>query len=207
MTFEITHWLPLIATLIAGIFALSQIRANNITNARIRWLENLKNLVTDFLAESKTLQLKRGVNKGILNRGVGEKMPEAVTQSLNKINESVFDHLKLIEAKHDLIKLNLNPKETLHLKLEELLDAYMLYFNQIPAIEKSEDYDALLRKLDAYSDTLILMIRFIMKLEWEKTKRSFISRNWYMEFGKGKLLLSEALNLQILPERKAGAIL
>lgn len=174
------------------IFCIISIRSNNITNARIKWLENLKQVLTDFLSECKILLLKKGVNKGINEQRSKDYIPEAVVSVLNKINESTIEHLKIIESKHDLIKLNLNPKEALHLKLEALLDAYMVNFNQIPTTEKSEDYNALLRRLDAYSDTLVLLIRFIMKLEWEKTKRSFIYRKWYMEFGKGKALLFEA---------------
>ena len=76
MNEEITRWLPLLATLVAGIFALSQIRSNNITNARIQWLQNLKQVLTDFLSECLSLQLKEGLSKGINERGEKAKIPE-----------------------------------------------------------------------------------------------------------------------------------
>lgn len=201
MNEEITRWLPLLATLVAGIFALSQIRSNNITNARIKWLENLKQVLTDFLSECFILQMKEGLSKGINERGEKAKIPETSMAYLNKINESTIEHLRIIESKHDLIKLNLNPKEDLHQKLETLLDNYMDLFNKIPAQKSTDEYNALLRKMSAHSDTIVLLIRYIMKLEWEKTKRPYLSRKWYMNFGKGRVTLHEALCLSLLPER------
>ncbi len=203
MNKEITQWLPLLVTIVAGIFALSQIKSNNITNARIKWLENLKQVLTDFLSECTILQLKEGVSKGIYEKGQKTPVSDNTLAYLNKINESTIEHLKIIESKHDLIKLNLNPKEILHQKLEKLLDDYMELFNKIPEKKTTEDYNALTRKMGAYSDTLVLLIRFIMKLEWEKTKRTFIFRKWYMKFGNGKKMLIEASNIKLLPERQA----
>lgn len=199
---KLTMWLPLALSLIAGVSALTQIRSNNITNARIKWLENLKQLLSDLLSESITLQLKEGVSKGVDERGMKEKISSSAQAYIDKINESIIEHLKTIEAKHALIKLNLNPEELLHQKLESILDYYMEFFNKIPIHTSTENYNALLRTMGAHSDTLVLLIRYIMKLEWEKTKRSYLSRFWYMHFGSGKRIHKMALSLKLLPERK-----
>jgi hypothetical protein len=201
MNQEITPWLPLIVVLVAGIFALFQIKSNNITNARIKWLENLKQVLTDFLSECTILQLKEGVSKGINEMGQKAEISEITLLYRNKLNESTIEHLKIIESKHDLIKLNLNPKEVLHQKLEELLDNYMKLFNEIPEKKTVEEYNALIRKMESHSDTLVLLSRYIMKLEWEKTKRTYLLKKWYMKFGQGKEILWEALELKLLPER------
>jgi hypothetical protein len=199
MNEEITRWLPLLVTTVAGIFALSQIRSNNITNSRIKWLENLKQVLTDFISESTILQLKEGVSKGIAVSSQIVKVSETTQAYLDKINESTLEHLKVIESKHNLIKLNLNPKESLHQKLEALLDDYMDLFNEIPTQKTLDNYNLLIRKMSAHSDTIILLIRYVMKLEWEKTKRPYLSRIFYMKYGKGKEILIEALNLNLLP--------
>ena len=198
---KLIQWLPLLVTFTAGMFALFQIRSNNITNARIRWLENLKQVLTEFLSECATLQLKKGVSKEIDERGKEAPVPEAAQVYYNKISEETIDHLKTIEAKHDLIKLSLNPKEEVHQKLDKLLDEYMELFNKIPTPHTTQDYNALLRKMSAYSNTIVLLVRYIMKLEWEKTKRLYLSRYIFMNFGKGERLLAEALGLKFLPER------
>ncbi len=201
MSDNVTKWIPLLVVILAGIFALFQIRSNNITNARIKWLENLKQLVADFLSELTILQLKESMSKAINLRGETERIPQEAADFSSKLSQSIIDHLKFIELKHDLIKLNLNPKEILHKKLEYLLDSYMLLFNKIPSENIIENLTKLIRSLRAHSDTMILLVRYIMKLEWEKTKRSYFSRKWYMGFGKGKKILEEALNLSLLPER------
>jgi hypothetical protein len=199
MNDEITRWLPLLVASLTGVFALLQIRSNNITNARIKWLENLKQVLTDFISESTIFQLKEGVSRGIEQSSQLIKPSENTQVYLNKINESIIEHLKIIESKYNLIILNLNPKENLHKKLETLLDEYMNLFNQIPTQKSLENYNLLTRKMSAHSDTIILLIRYVMKLEWEKTKRSYFSRIFYMKFGKGKKILIEALNLKLLP--------
>lgn len=198
MNQEITRWLPLLVVTVAGFFALSQIKSNNITNARIKWLENLKQVLTDFISESSSFQFKEGISIGISKNNPKAEISEYAQSFLNKITESTIDHLKIIESKHDLIKLNLNPKEILHQKLEILLDEYMEMFNQIPSQNKINDYTVLIRKMSAHSHTIILLARYIMKLEWEKTKRSYFSRIFYMKFGNGKNILHEALNLNLL---------
>ena len=77
---EIIRWLPLIVAILTGIFALSQVRSNNITNARIKWLENLKQVLTDFISECAIYQIKEGVSKGI----------EQSCQNTN-VNENIKD--------------------------------------------------------------------------------------------------------------------
>ncbi len=201
MEANIIQFIPLIVAFTAGGFALLQIRSNNITNARLKWLDNLKQILTEFLAECAILQLKQGLTTGIDERRQFAPISDSTQTYYNKITESIIEHLKLIDSKYDLIKLNLNPKESLHLKLEKLLDNYMDLFNEMPKHETTESYNALIRKMSAYSDTIVLLVRYIMKLEWEKTKRHNISRLYFMKLSKGKTLLSEALELKLLPER------
>lgn len=201
MNEEITRWLPLLATLIAGIFALFQIRSNNITNARIKWLENLRRIFTEFLSECMILQFEEGLAKQITAQDASTKVGDSTLAYLNKINESYLEHLKIIDSKYHLIKLNLNPKEDLHQKLESLLDNYMRLLNKIPTQKSVGDYYALLQKMSPHSDRIVLLIRYIIKLEWEKTKRPYLSRKWYMKFGNGKKILHEALCLNLLPEK------
>lgn len=193
---EIIKWLPLIIAFIAGSYALHQIRSNNITNARIKWLDNLKTLISDFFSECADLIIKENISNEINERRKSEPINERMEAQLNRINESLLDHFKMINSKHDLIKLNLNPKEELHQKFESLFDAYMALLNKIPTSKNTyEELGVLIKKMDTYSDVLILLTRYILKLEWEKTKRSYFFRKYYMKFGKGKNLLKEALVL------------
>lgn len=189
---DLTKWLPLIAVVITGFFALKQIRTNNITNARIKWLEVVKTLITDFFAESSILTIKKGVEKHINKmRSIGHN-PNDAEAFAKEVGNDTLDHLKIIEIKYDLIKLNLNPKEDLHTNFEKILDIYMSKINQIP-IKEGEEYRQLSQEMSKCYDKLLLLARYIMKLEWEKTKRQTLSFAWYMRFGKGKSIRKEAL--------------
>lgn len=198
---ELIKWSPLLGVIIAGSFAIFQIKANNVTNARIKWLDNLKQVVTDFLSEGAIIQLKHGIQKEIDERGVENEISKDAKDFSLQLIKDLLEHLKLIELKYNLIVINLNPKEPLHQKLEKHLKDYMDLFNEMPLKKKSNDHKALMRTLEAHSDTLSLLIRYTIKLEWERTKRTSCNWRWYKKCGKGKGILDEALNLELLPER------
>jgi hypothetical protein len=201
---KIIQWLPLIIAFVAGSFALYQIRSNNITDSRLKWLDNLKQVITDFISEITTVQLKNGILTDINERrGTSNATTsQNVTEYFNTLTESIIEHLKIVEAKYHLIIFAINPKEELHIKFQNLLDDYMKLFNQLPLKKNIEDYNALIRKMEAYSDTIVLLARLIMKIEWEKIKKSYLPRLYYMKIGNGKHLLKEALEIKLLPERQ-----
>lgn len=197
MKLDNLSWLPL-AAIVTGFFALKQIRSNNITNARIKWLDNLKTLIADFFAECDTLTYKEVASFGVNERRKLDPKNETAQKLHDDLSLELIDALRIIAIKHDLIKLNLNPKEPLHIKFEKLLDGYMGIFNTIPKTKKdSEDFKMIARNLNKHSEVLLLLARFICKLEWEKTKRGFLSRAWFFKIGKGNQLLREALALEI----------
>ncbi|HMG81460.1 MAG TPA: hypothetical protein VK559_00360 [Ferruginibacter sp.] len=193
-----TDWLPLIIVFAAGGLTLQQIRSNNITNSRIKWLENLKQLTSEFFSECTTLIIKEGISGAIDRLRKTIAIPDNAESYYSKITDSLIDHLKIVNLKHDLIKLNLNPKEPLHIKFEKILDSYMGFFNKIPSVKQSEnDYKELVQTMDSHYKLLVRLTRHIMKLEWEKTKRSYVSSIYYVRYGEGKKLLEEALSLDL----------
>lgn len=181
---------------IAGFFALAQIKANNITNARIRWLENFRTLISDFFAECTIVLMKKGIEKGIEEESRITEKTESIKAFLNRINESKIEHLRVVNLKYDLIRMNLNPKEKLHRKFELLLSDYIGLFNKIPIAD--DNYSDLVKSMDRSNEKLILLVRFMMKLEWDKAKKSYLCRVYYMNFGKGKKYLTEAMLLNWL---------
>ena len=73
---QYSQWFPIFFVFIAGFFALHQIRSNNITNARIKWLDNLKLSVADFFSEATGLLMKEGVARAINLRRQNEPNKE-----------------------------------------------------------------------------------------------------------------------------------
>jgi|GEM_PF-3264309 len=199
MNLSFIQLLPLIITFVAGSFALWQIRSNNVTNARIKWLDNFKQIITDFIAEICILQMKDGIITGLeeLSASTSMPLPTGAQKYIDNYQGSIQDHLKVIEQKYYLLKLNLNPKEELHTKLEMLLEAHVAIVNRIPLAKNKKEHDQLTREMRPYTDCMTLLTRHIMKLEWEKIKRPLPSRVYYFRFGKGKLLKKEATGLAI----------
>jgi hypothetical protein len=191
---EFIQWAPLIVALIAGLFALMQIRLNNITNARIRWLDALRQLVADFSSEVISLSIKMGVIShvdALRESGHHSNLAEEFTKALN--GEKI-PQLQRIQLKYDLIRLNLNPKEEIHIQMETILDRYMDMINEIP-IKEGEELHKLNVDMRVGYEKLILISRLVMKLEWEKAKQVPF-RYWvFMKCGLGKTIKQEALSI------------
>jgi len=198
---EIKIAVSVFVVLLGGFFALTQIRANNITNARIKWFESLRTLLTEFFTASFDLQMKEGVYSGIEERRHLVPITQSTENYLQSIKESSIERLTAFEHKYNLLLLQLNPKEPLHIKLEKLITEYTHLHNKIPSSRSQIDFIKLSRTLEAYSDTILLLSRFMLKIEWDKTKRNGLQRWYYMKIGKGRKLLREAINMPLKPER------
>jgi len=193
---QYSQWLPIFVVFIAGFFALHQIRSNNITNARIKWLDNLKLSVADFFSEATGLLMKEGVARAINLRRQNEPNKEQHQLDYDKMNHSVMEHLQAIELKYSLLKLNLNPKEKLHVNFEKLLESFMDLINKIPDISDNE-FRSLLHEITICNSKLIEISRYVIKLEWERTKRSYLSRLYYKNLGKGRKLMNEGIDITL----------
>jgi hypothetical protein len=184
-------WIPLIGVLIAGTSALRQIRSNNITNAKLKWLENFKIIVSDFLSESSTLVWRSNMCNDIFERIKTQPNKEAELYA-NKLQEALVENIKVVDLKYYLVKLALDPKEKIHIKFEQMLNQYMDVLNKVP-LSDSAERKKITKRLREYSENFILINRYITKLDWEKTKRNDLSFLYYIKIGKGKKILKEAL--------------
>ncbi|HTB99400.1 MAG TPA: hypothetical protein VK705_01835 [Ferruginibacter sp.] len=191
------NWISSIpfATLAAGIFALWQIRSNNITNAKLRWLDNFKTVVSEFLSEGSTLVFKSNVCSGLFEK-IKTHPNEEAEKYANKLHQELLEDIKMVDLKYYLVKLALDPKEKVHSNFELMLTQYIVVLNMTPL--SNEDERLLITKqLRNYSENFISLNRYITKLEWEKIKRNDLSRWYYTKFGEGKKLLNEALLVQL----------
>lgn len=203
MVNSILPWLALVIAILTGLFTIYQVRYNNITNSRIKWLDNFKQLISNFFSECLSLTMKMAFlqkNYGELYlQPTGEKMKFDKKENYG----SIVEHIKLIENTNHLIKLSLDPTEAVHLKFEGLLDSYVYCLKSLPRKMKNhEEFMELLKKMSRQSDTLVELTRYITQLEWEKINRSYLSRQYYMHAGKGKKIYEKAMNLEAKPANK-----
>lgn len=155
---KMAGFIPVIAALIAGIVALKQARLNNISAARIKWLENLKVLIGECIRLTSSFLIFNQVIRKSSNVDDDIKHEHA-----RKFIDSLHDLLQEMSKNVMLISLNLNKSEILPqillLKLTELMGS----LGQI----QNEDF---------LSQTSLLLMQIedisshILKIEWEKTK-------------------------------------
>lgn len=180
----------IIAALVTGFLAVNQIRINNITNARLKWLEDLKKLVTDFYSDCSVLSVNSGILKGF-DYSTDKKRDDKLREFQHDFIKEIVGLVKKIDNKYELIRLHLNPYEEAHILFEKQLVDYMKLINVLPTIKDLNEFVPIAAKMRSNTDFSMKVLRGIMKLEWEKTKHPIWYKIYYVRFGNGKKILDQ----------------
>lgn len=146
--------------LLAGLIALYQVKANVISNARIKWIDEFKTNVSEFISSTN-----ESLYAYDLHLKVDKAEKEYFIMAYIATNKShVFENK---------IRLNLNLQEPLHVSIGTQLDnVKKIMNNQKLKVEEKEDLVAQeFHHLASFTSKMI-------KLEWEKSKKMFYSRWW-----------------------------
>lgn len=133
---------------------LEQVRANNISNARITWLNELRKLLVEFLS-SCTVYLECILSENKY-KALDEKVPVDLLREIDKAKD---DSRKYLAS----ILLFLNPEDKLHKELELLL----LEFLRNDTEPNKDIYGELLERI-------ITKARELLKETWEQAKNETI---------------------------------
>lgn len=161
-----------------------QVRANNISSARIKWINELRPLMANFLLSSATLKRSSKLlskykdDDGELNllniEDVEEK--KQAEKVFEKLNSSYADADKIYAS----IRLFLNPVEDLHSNFINKVDAFLQQIlNQFLNTEGSDGFEE--ESISGYQ--LELLAQEILKEAWEqaKTETGFYKENQNLE--------------------------
>lgn len=151
-------WGPIITivvALIAALFALFQARSNTIAQARIKWIEELKDNISKFCDAS-----------------VSTAYYFEMSNNLHKKDktESKYYYEKYLKSNSDVIilsnkiKITLNPYETKH---KEIIDIVKKIENYM----KTPDNNISQIKIEEYLFDIDLLCQDIIKEEWQKSKK------------------------------------
>ncbi|MEJ8818771.1 hypothetical protein [Lacibacter sp. H407] len=134
---------------------LAQIRANNISKARIDWIQNLRAVLSTFFANAaeassliEDMKLAKAKNK---------------TDEVLKVYESFTHILFKMKEQDNQIQLMLNPTNQNHQNLINSMDAYIEYLFRIDGEQDKKAQEELSGKV--ISDS-----RKVIKEAWEKAK-------------------------------------
>jgi CRISPR/Cas system CSM-associated protein Csm2 small subunit len=155
------YFAPILLTLLAGSIALLQVKGNNISAARVEWVEHLRVAASELISEVEILneQLRE------VKEFIAEKK---IKQSENAFRKATSDTKKLRALLYK-VKLYLSPEDPKHKQLDQKLDEYTRVF--------VEDYDQIdnLEKLETLSDSFVAMMKSVLKEAWEDAKSTKIS--------------------------------
>lgn len=148
--------------LLAGLIALYQVKANVISSARIKWIEDFKNNVAEYIAST---------NEALFAFELHHRSEDKnETQFYDKCY-SAMNKAHIIENK---IRLNLNMTEKLHISIDSDLDKIKkLIENKGGKLTKQDEDQINLLFLSLAENT-----SRSLKIEWEKSKKMFYSRWW-----------------------------
>ncbi len=149
--------------LIAALIALHQVKSNIISSARITWIENLRNSISEYtIGASNCIVLL----KNMLSKCDGKSKEEAFKIIENDYS-IYFKEMKETDVLANKILLYLNSKEELHREIEELIKKISKNTHQ--ANPKEIDSD----EIEADIDKIIEKSKLIFSKEWTKSKKLF----------------------------------
>lgn len=159
----------LFLALLAGSIALYQVKANVISTARIKWIEEFKNNIAEYLV---------AVNETIFSFKQYFEAPETDPLSSQYFEKYfVADHKA--QAYRIKIKLNLNTKEELYTKISDQMFTIETLKGELINSYDEEKYSILSASYTEMAD----LTYDALKIEWKKSKDMFYSR-WLNDWRK-----------------------
>lgn len=132
---------------------LVQVRANNISQARINWIQDLRNVTSEFVGEMTILNFYLREVVDLYGRGdekESERLYNIQIERIKKVRESAFK-----------IRLLLNQEKN-HLALENLINTYIS--------AALEGYKSGHVEMEEVSAEILNVSRRILKEAWEQAK-------------------------------------
>ncbi|WP_313094258.1 hypothetical protein [Empedobacter sp.] len=155
--------IPVLIAIIAWFAALYQVKSNIISNARINWTNNLRDLVSEYIVSSKTTVL--------LITNISKKALRAGEDKIYEVIENNYENYLIESNKTEItgnkILLLLNPKYPEHkIIINSINEVYKyLEFEDINDIDKN--------KIEPFLQDIIDASQRIIDCEWQKSKRLF----------------------------------
>ncbi|MEI6766788.1 MAG: hypothetical protein WCM76_14250 [Bacteroidota bacterium] len=167
-------YLPLIIAILTAIFALFQMKSNHVTQSRIKWIDDLRKNICEFISimNSINVQISNMVDEiSKLDRDSDDYATDREKIFVNYYKGLAEDH-KNADFLINQIDLSLNDSEMKHTRLVEQLGTFA---------EKSKESHQKkeLEKLDLLKADCIKLSKEVLKDEWEKAKRTKIGYKCY----------------------------
>ena len=150
--------------LVAAVIALYQVKSNIISSARITWIENLRETISNYTVE---VSKSATILKNIIDQCKDKEQSE-VTRILDNEYPKYLASNTASEILAKKVFLYLNSQEKEHLEIEALIKKTSLHLSELP---KTKELDR--DEIEANIEQIIKISKGILKKEWNKSKRIF----------------------------------
>ena len=156
-----TNIVTIIIALIAAMVALFQVKLNIISDARVKWIESLREALSQYCMEVELYSLTKG---NFIYEGKGKTGLE-LENILNKYYPSLTDSGNKVLKLQSKVMLYLNSNNKKHKEIEDLLRQNSLLIHDTNADHRE--------KIQKNIQQVIVLAKDIFKTEWKKSKRLF----------------------------------
>lgn len=159
-------FLTILVALIAAFIALYQVKSNNISNARIAWMENLREVLSELCVAFSDSRLTF-INMGERIKQARKISPEAADNVLEENYDKFIQSLHKVNKLSNKVFLYLDSDNKTHQELEMIINKLGsdLDYEKIEKIEQEQ--------LNKDLDKIIEISKKIFKTEWQKSKQIF----------------------------------
>lgn len=156
----IIQYLPLFIAIIAGLFAIIQVRLNHNANYRLKWIEGFRNAVSLLLSEVNDYS-------ATLTKIISDERHGLVDKDFNKEDMIRFQNaIKNSTRYFNEVILFLDPKNERHQEIKQsILDIEKACMNSSPNIE---DF---VESVGQHFDRLINLAQIEISDQWKKSQK------------------------------------
>lgn len=149
------HVIPIIAVILGGLLALIQIKSNTVSAARIKWNEDLRSALSQYISYLDRFELDVA---GLIEQGKSNQ----VTNS--EVVEMASKYTSMTKAEYQ-VKLLLNPKNQSHSEIIELMEELDNEFGEFTSRKGKHEIplQSIREKISSKSQT-------VLKESWEDAK-------------------------------------
>jgi len=157
----ITNAVTIIIALLAGIVALHQVKLNIVSDARIKWIENLRDALSQYCTELDKCSLRKA---NFFDERIG-KTGQDFENALSKFYQPFSDSANEVLRLQSKVILYLDSNDQQQKQIEDLLRQNSLLLH-----DKDEYH---IEKIRSNIEQIICVSKDIFNSEWKKSKRIF----------------------------------
>jgi hypothetical protein len=161
--------IPIVIAIFGGIITIYQVKLNVIATARVKWIESLRETISEFIAVSFSLQKRIGLKKL-------ESIHYGPEEAIKKHGVEIFELYAKSQKLGNKIKLYLNIKKPQHQKLNNEIDNFIKTAISTLTITKEgfDNIGEINTKMLDITNEIVICSQDILQEEWDNT-----SKTWY----------------------------